>query len=181
MDILKTKEAADLLSVSQTTIKRWASLFPDFFPKDRFGHYTFSQGQVGLLIHIKDRIDNGEPLDSINLHLVHQEQVQESPQSIPPVAAAHAEPMQEMLSRMDYIERSLQQKADEVVSVQLLQQRKELEDMRQMIEQLAVSLERIQKPGGKPLPGEGLHPAAAAKLQTPPKKRSLLRSLFSLL
>ncbi|UQZ34093.1 hypothetical protein C2I18_11475 [Paenibacillus sp. PK3_47] len=180
MDILKTKEAADLLSVSQTTIKRWAAIFPEFFPKDRFGHYTFSERQVGLLIHIKDRIDNGEQLDSINLQLAPQEE-ETAPEQSHPSAAMQAEPIQEMHSRMDYIERLLEHKADEVVSVQLLQQRKELEDMRQMIQQLAVSLEHIQKPAGKPLQAEGLHPAAAAKLQTPPKKRSLLRSLFSLL
>lgn len=180
MDILKTKEAADLLSVSQTTIKRWAAIFPEHFPKDRFGHYTFSERQVGLLIHIKDRIDSGEQLDGINLHLVQQDE-EPGVQQRDPAAAIPAEPLQEMLDRMDDIERSLEHKADEVVSIQLLQQRKELEDMRQMIEQLAVSLEHIQKPAGNPFPSEGLHPAAAAKLQTPPKKRGLLRSLFSLL
>ena len=35
MGILKSKDAADLLCVSQTTIKRWASTFPDCFQKDR--------------------------------------------------------------------------------------------------------------------------------------------------
>lgn len=33
MDILKTKDAAELMSVSLTTIKRWAAMFPDFFQR----------------------------------------------------------------------------------------------------------------------------------------------------
>lgn len=60
MEILKTKEAAELLSVSQTTIKRWAAMFPDFFPKDRLGHYTFSKREISQLNYIKDRINQGK-------------------------------------------------------------------------------------------------------------------------
>lgn len=67
MEMLKTKEAAELLSVSQTTIKRWAAMFPNFFPKDRFGHYIFTGQEIGLLQSIKERIEHGETLDSIDL------------------------------------------------------------------------------------------------------------------
>ncbi|MNE30689.1 polar chromosome segregation protein [compost metagenome] len=86
-----------------------------------------------------------------------------------------------MWSRITQIEHSLDQKADEVVSVQLLRQREELEDLRQMIQQLALSIETIQQPGLQAAAAyEELHPVAAAKLKAPPKKRSLLRTLFSL-
>lgn len=68
MDILKTKDAAELLSVSLTTIKRWAAMFPDFFPKDRFYHYVFSEQQIDLLNHIKDRINHGERLGMYTTH-----------------------------------------------------------------------------------------------------------------
>ncbi|MBW4083699.1 MerR family transcriptional regulator [Paenibacillus sp. S150] len=178
MDILKTKDAADLLSVSQTTIKRWAAMFPDFFPKDRFGHYTFSEREINRLIHIKDRVNHGEALESIQLSPSH------GMQSSQPMEEnlLHDKPLENMLSRLDDIERSLDRKADEVVSVQLLQQREELEDLRQMIKQLAVSLETIQHPDGKSLSShEELHPVAAARLQTPPRKRGLLRTFFSFL
>lgn len=89
-------------------------------------------------------------------------------------------PMEELLSRIVHIEHSLDQKADEVVSVQLLRQREELEDLRQMIQQLAVSIETIQKPNSKTSSSEEIRPIATAKLQAPPKKRGLLRTLFSL-
>jgi chromosome-anchoring protein RacA len=181
MDILKTKDAADLLSVSQTTIKRWAAMFPDFFLKDRFGHYTFSEREISQLIHIKDRINHGEALEGIQLILTHDKQPAK-PLEENLLPHTHDKPMENMLSRIDDIERSLDRKADEVVSVQLLQQREELEDLRQMIKQLAVSLETIQHPNGKSLSAhEELHPVAAGRLQTPPRKRGLLRSFFSFL
>ncbi|WP_410512874.1 hypothetical protein PaeBR_23515 [Paenibacillus sp. BR2-3] len=179
MDILKTKDAADLLSVSQTTIKRWAFNFPNFFQKDRFGHYIFSEQEIGLLIHIKDRIDHGETLERINL--VTNKQPPEPLQDKSPLHT-HDKSIKDMVYRIDYIERSLNQKADEIVSIQLLQQREELEDLRQMIKQLAASLETIQKPSSKTHSSrEEIHPTAVAMLQAPPRKRSLLRSFFSFL
>ncbi|WP_019914677.1 MerR family transcriptional regulator [Paenibacillus sp. HW567] len=178
MENLKTKDAAELLSVSQTTIKRWAAMFPDFFPKDRFGHYIFTEQEISLLESIKDRITHGEALERIHLNPADggpPKSLQEKP--LPPT---QEQPLEDMLSRIKDIERSLDHKADEVVSFQLLQQREELEDLRQMIKQLAVSLETIQN-SQSPSPYAELHPVAAVKLTTPPRKRGLLRSFFSLL
>lgn len=178
MEILKTKEAAELLSVSQTTIKRWAAMFPNFFPKDRFGHYIFSGQEIEHLNTIKDRLDHGETLDTIELTDSTHPMVP-LPETSP--AQAQDKPMEELFTRLVYIERSLDHKADEVVSVQLLQQRQELEDLRRMIQQLAASIETIQQPRSQAAAAyEDLHRVAAAKLKTPPKKRSLLRTFFSL-
>lgn len=179
MEMLKTKDAAELLSVSQTTIKRWAAMFPAFFPKDRYGHYIFSEQEIGLLQSIKQRIEHGETLDGISLTANgHPDSAQEDKS----IVMTRNIPMDDMLSRIDYIERSLDHKADEVVSVQLLQQRRELEDLRQTIKQLAAAVETIQKPGSRNAsPYDELHPVAAAKLQSPPRKRGLLRSFFSFL
>ncbi|KGE20102.1 MerR family transcriptional regulator [Paenibacillus wynnii] len=177
MDILKTKDAADLLSVSPTTIKRWISMFPNFFKKDRFGHYIFSEQEIGLLTHIKDRIEHGVTLDCIDLSTYNQ------PPELPQEKTrlhTHDKSIEDMVSRIDHIERSLHHKADEVVSIQLFQQREELEDLRQMITQLAASLETIQKPNTQIHSSyEENHPSAVVMLQVPPRKRGLLRSFFS--
>ncbi|MEK3659652.1 MerR family transcriptional regulator [Paenibacillus sp. FSL F4-0236] len=179
MEILKTKDAAELLSVSQTTIKRWAAMFPDFFPKDRIGHYTFSEQQISLLSHIKDRINHGEPLESIQLTDSNEKQMSTSLQD--PLHPTDAEPMQDILSRIHYIERTLDQKADEVVMIQLLQQREELEDLRIMIKQLAATLEPMQVSKGNAFTSnEASHPVTTARLPSPPRKRGLLRSFFFL-
>ena len=181
MDILKTKDAAELLSVSQTTIKRWAAMFPDFFPKDRFGHYTFSEQQISLLNHMKDRINQGEALECINLTFT-KDKLPANPLQENLHQHTEGSPMEELISRINYIEQALDQKANEVVSIQLLQQRAELEDMRLMIKQLAVSIETMQKPKNSSYsPYEELQPVATVKLTAPPRKRSLLRTFFSFL
>ncbi|MBY3618771.1 MerR family transcriptional regulator [Acinetobacter sp. CUI P1] len=179
MEILKTKDAAELLSVSQTTIKRWAAMFPDFFPKDRFGHYTFSEQQISLLSHIKDCINHGEPLESIQLSDSNENQMSTSPQD--PLHPTDAEPMQDILSRIHYIERTLDQKADEVVMIQLLQQREELEDLRIMIKQLAATLEPMQASKSNAFTSnEASRSVTTTRLPSPPRKRGLLRSFFFL-
>lgn len=159
--ILKTKDTAELLSVSQTTIKRWASHFPASFHKDRNGHYAFSDKQISLLIFIKERVDQGDPLDQIILptHSV-LEQVKPFDNL--------TTPMEDLLSRLREVERSLGQKADEVVSAQVLQHRVELEELRQVVSQLAASVETIRHPSSnKPLtladhfPSPVIHPSPA--------------------
>ncbi|WP_028610104.1 MerR family transcriptional regulator [Paenibacillus harenae] len=178
MGALKTKDAADLISVSQTTIKRWASTFPDCFQKDRFGHYIFSEHDIGLLKHIKERIDHGDHLDSIHLNGDKKRPASRQEETPPHADASAAE---ELLTRIEQVERSLQQKADEVVSVQLRGQREELEELRQMIVQLAAAVETIQTPSVRNRPvHDETHPAAA-KPQASPKKRGLLRSIFTFL
>jgi chromosome-anchoring protein RacA len=179
MEMYKTKEVAELLSVSQTTIKRWAAMFPNVFPKDRFGHYIFSQQEVDLLKSIKTRIDHGESLDSINLTASKQPAELLQHTTLP--QHTQDKPMEALMTRIVHIEHSLDHKADEVVSVQLLRQREDLEELRQMIQQLALSIETIQQPRLQAASAyEELLPAAAARLKSPPKKRSLLRTFFSL-
>ncbi|OZQ62398.1 hypothetical protein CA600_22315 [Paenibacillus sp. VTT E-133280] len=179
MEFLKTKDAAELLSVSQTTIKRWAAMFPDFFPKDRFGHYTFSEQQISLLTHIKECINHGEPLEGIQLPVSNENQISKSPQD--PLHSTDTEPMQDILSRIHYIERTLDQKADEVVMIQLLQQREELEDLRIMIKQLAATLEPMQATKVNVFTSnEASHPVTSTRIPSPPRKRGLLRSFFFL-
>lgn len=181
MKILKTKDAAELLSVSVTTIKRWAAMFPDFFPKDRFGHYTFSEQQIRQLNHIKESINHGEPLESIQLIPSNENQLSTLLQENP-LQHTDDKPMNDLLSRIDNIERTLDQKASEVVSIQLLQQRDELEELRLMIKEVAASLEPLQKTNSKFLSTyEDFQPVTTSRLPAPSRKRSLLRSFFSLL
>jgi chromosome-anchoring protein RacA len=175
MDIAKTKDASELIGVSQTTIKRWASQFPTFFQKDRFGHYVFSEKQISLLIYIKSHIERGESLDQITLPI----NLTSEPAKKQVVDET---PMDELLSRIHEIERSLGQKADEVVSSQVLQHRSELEELRLMISQLAATVEIMQNPNVKPfaLPVE-FYSANADKPLLPARKRGFFRSFFSVL
>ncbi len=172
MNMLKTKDVSEKLGVSQTTIKRWASHFTTAFQKDSNGHYIFSEKEVILLQYIKDQVDRGAALDHIRL-----------PGSPPPKIVRQSEianrPADEMLDRIREVERSLSQKADEVVSAQVYQHRAELDELRQMIAQLAVTVETIQEMRAKPVaPYEDFRLPITIKAPTPARKRGFFRSFF---
>ncbi|WP_311291792.1 MerR family transcriptional regulator [Paenibacillus glycanilyticus] len=67
MTLLKTKEAAQQLVVSETTVRRWVSTFPASFRKDMFGHYIFDASAMEKLRKIKGQLDSGTALYDIRL------------------------------------------------------------------------------------------------------------------
>jgi|GEM_PF-3918049 hypothetical protein len=67
MTLLKTKEAALQLAVSETTVRRWVSTFPASFRKDMFGHYIFDVPAMDKLRRIKGQLDSGTALYDIRL------------------------------------------------------------------------------------------------------------------
>ncbi|MBW7476114.1 MerR family transcriptional regulator [Paenibacillus oenotherae] len=93
----------------------------------------------------------------------------------------------ELMSRIRHVEHTLSQKADEIVNLQVLQHRMELDELRQMVEQLIRSVEAAGTPNATPpVPSESAAPseepaASSLKLQIRHKKRGLLRSFFQFL
>ncbi|MBW7456586.1 MerR family transcriptional regulator [Paenibacillus sepulcri] len=174
MDVLKTKDAAAALGVSQTTVKRWVSMFPAHFIKDRFGHYIFTDQDISRLRYMKERIDQGESLDQLELESAACKEAVE-PESVMDSAAGYSD---EVLLRIQQVEHLLSQKADDVVSMQVLQHRKELEDLNRIVNQLMESVQQLENKWtrSRPLDKE-IH---LPDLQSHRKKRSLLRSLFQL-
>lgn len=197
MTIMKTKDVSEFLGISQTNIKRWASHYPHYFNKNQLGHYVFTEQEVNMLLYIKNEVSQGHALPQIPLPVIpvslplHEPSISNKPYV--------DQPMDEVLSRIREVERSLQNKADDVVSTQVLHHRAELEELRKMIEQIAVSVEKMQKPGvdrftfnegtsassssaPRPLPSvTAQKPASSGNAQqpsTPVKKRGFFRSFF---
>ncbi|GLX67297.1 MerR family transcriptional regulator [Paenibacillus glycanilyticus] len=67
MTLLKTKEAAQQLVVSETTVRRWVSTFQASFRKDMFGHYIFDAPAMDKLRRIKSQLDSGTALYDIKI------------------------------------------------------------------------------------------------------------------
>lgn len=183
MDLVKSKEAAMSLNVSQTTVKRWASHYPTVFRKDRFGHYTFDEQDLALLGHIKAAIERGETMEQIRLPLAPANAEQPRLLEAFLETAASSEllraPDSDMLTRILQVERRLEQKADEVVNAQIRQHREELEELRRMIEKLTVTVEQARE--AAPVAEElrrGAAETAAASNEKPSRKRGLFRSMF---
>lgn len=85
----------------------------------------------------------------------------------------------ELLSRIREIERSVGQKADEVVSAQVLQHRAELDELRQMVSQLASTIETLHGKGIKPsVQQDQFRLPIIKEPPTPAKKRRFFRSFF---
>lgn len=182
MTLLKTKEAAQQLAVSETTIRRWVSLFPSSFAKDMFGHYIFDEPALDKLQMIKARLEEGTGLYDIKLPVLDESTA--TPMPVPAAAAAVPaayEESESLLIRLNRLETSLSHKADEVVSFQLLHHREELNEIRQTLGQLAASLEMLQPV----LKQYGAVMEAASKPHQPsadrPKRRTLFRAIFPFL
>lgn len=274
MGVLKTKDAADALGVSPTTVKRWVLHFSHCFQKDRLGHYAFTEQDISRLQFIKHRIEEGSGLEQIELPAYEDDRDgleqrlgqrndrglnrdemgqgnerttsgvelsrlnehrtsetpadRQNPQRTSGIEAgkqnalrmsgteagkpnalrasgteagkqnsqslrnfwseqsARSEDSAELLSRIRQIEYTLAHKADEVVSTQVLQHRMELDELRQIVEQLALSVEALHQPAIRAIAAASEDNATPpAKPQTLPaarhKKRGLLRSLFQFL
>ncbi|RAP74634.1 hypothetical protein DL346_21510 [Paenibacillus montanisoli] len=204
MVLVKSKDAAETLNVSQTTVKRWASHFHNYFQKDRLGHYVFTQQDLAMLGYIKEALERGDTMDMIVLPESEPEsepaqlQAAELQTANGPgqqIAAANesSSELSEIYFRLEQVEYKVEQKADEVVTTQLLQHRSELEELRRLIDHLATAIENAKQP--IPMPGKahaaGTAAAEVAAASAAPdfaapafpapastRKRSLFRSLF---
>jgi len=169
----KTKDVSELLGVSQTTIKRWASHYSNFFQKDRLGHYIFTEHECNLLLFIKEQVELGNPLDQISLPIKSSSTLRN--------LAIHSNLPDEndLSSRIREVERSLEQKADEVVSAQVLQHRAELDELRQIVNRIAATVETMQAGGvHSKSPHGNIRLPVAEKSSPPTSKRTFLRHFF---
>ncbi|MEO3943884.1 MerR family transcriptional regulator [Gorillibacterium sp. CAU 1737] len=164
MDYLKTKEAAAALGVSPTTIKRWASRMPGQFRKDASGHYVFQPDDLPRLSALKGAADcegSGpdaspslpSPLDKVegpvlvpadpstgNTHRAVRMGKPVSPSWDRP---AYPPGWEELKDRLMELERSLDRKAGDIVTYQILEHRRELDELRQSVRELACSLDAL--------------------------------------
>ncbi|WP_027092824.1 MerR family transcriptional regulator [Cohnella thermotolerans] len=165
-----TKEAADHLGVSQTTLKRWVSYFPELFPKDRLGHYMFSEQEMEWLQSIKAEVRSGVPLESVR------------PPGRRSQPAGSNRDSESIMLRLHQLERMMERKADEVVSAQVLQHRREIDELRQMIQQIADSLEKMRQAAAsrdiEPSPRPASPPPFVSENRTARKPRKKIFRLF---
>ncbi len=116
---LKTSGVAKRLGVSTKTVQRWVKKYNIPCTKNEAGHYVFTSEAI-------------EQLEKYKFLSIDEEEKE------------HVE-WEEVEQRLHELERKIEQKADDVVSFQLLQHRREMEEMLQYMQQLEQRIEQLEK------------------------------------
>ncbi|WP_042455705.1 MerR family transcriptional regulator [Neobacillus dielmonensis] len=135
---MNTGEVAKLLGVSVSTIQRWIKQLDLQMERNERGHYFFREEDINVLKKIHDQLQNGILLQEIT----------------PPkdktvrrgtIKTAGSDEAIEMLNaKIKSLEKDLDGKADSVVSYQLLQHRREIEELQSHVTELSQQIERLQ-------------------------------------
>ncbi|SFI00295.1 MULTISPECIES: chromosome segregation protein [unclassified Bacillus (in: firmicutes)] len=158
----KTPMIAKTLGISPKAVIRLAQQIGLELKKNKFGHYVFYEKDLQQMLEFQRSTSSHE-------------------HKLPSNPAAEAAPSNEMQQfikelkhislRLDRLEEKLQEKADDVVSYQLLQHRNEIEEMHAKIEQLEAALKRKEPIYITP-------EVAASKQEEKPKRRKMILNIF---
>lgn len=129
---MKTKEAAEFLGVDPKTIRNWAKQYEIPCKKNGYGHYVFDEAGMRMLHSIKSE-KTGMP-----------EQAEPAQYMQKQNTGAVEDKIQMLMDRIDYLEKKLESKADEVVAVQLLNHREEIEETTRKVEEVIGRIEEFE-------------------------------------
>ncbi|KPC98880.1 Chromosome-anchoring protein RacA [Geobacillus sp. BCO2] len=147
---LKTSDVAARLGVSPKTIQRWVRKYNIPLQKNEAGHYLFDEKTVALLERVK--FEQGAAMEAPPEATPEAPPASSRSSTTPPNVPIHAlfqeyiEPeMDRVSSRLDELEQQLEQKADDVVSIQLLHHRQEMEEIAARLAVLEQTVARLEQ------------------------------------
>jgi len=135
---MNTSAVAKMLGVSPSTIQRWVKQANLQMERTELGHYQFSEESIEVLRDIQDQLNNGVLLQELKLK-------GKKPRKATVTAPQNDAMYEKLLQRMDHLENKLNGKADDVVSYQILQHRRELEDLQTEITRLNEVIDGMQQ------------------------------------
>jgi chromosome-anchoring protein RacA len=167
---MNTNKAASLLGVSPSTIQRWVKQFGLEVGRNELGHYHFGEDQIEVLKDIQSQIQNGALVHEVKLSFKKE-----------PEMRLHSEDsaiqIKDLADKISLLDTRLDSKADDVVSYQLLQHRREIEDLKSQLLQMAEKVERLeasQKTPAEEQPPVFDHPSIKRNW----KKKNIISLLF---
>ncbi|MFB4163373.1 helix-turn-helix domain-containing protein [Alteribacillus sp. JSM 102045] len=126
----KTKDVADLLDVSKGTVLKWVKKYDVPCSVNQYGHYCFDEKHLALFLDIKEK----------NRQVVSAAQKKE-----PPVSTyVLTDKITNMEENIKILERMVSNKADEVVSYQLMEHRKEVRSLNKQLQKIEERLDRLE-------------------------------------
>ena len=138
----KTKTVSEQLGVNPTTIQRWVKYFNIPCHRNEHGHYLFKDSDILLLKNIKEQLNRGLSMAEVQIEQ-HNNKKETRPRTLK--KEEMIEKFNELSTRMNDIERRLEEKADEVVAYQLLQHRSEIDDLLHKLTKLEHQIEQLQE------------------------------------
>ncbi|WP_017727979.1 chromosome-anchoring protein RacA [Halalkalibacterium ligniniphilum] len=176
-ELLKTKEVSERIGVNPTTVQRWVKYFGLACETNEHGHYLFDDTHLKVLCSIHEQLQAGKRMKEVNLD-PYQEVLKEhvEPKKMVQVNAVEKQ-LEQCLQRINELEQRLSQKADEVVSYQILKHRTEIDDMMKLLHKIEQRLTKLEDKVEEKEPTVEALPLAAGG-ETKKKRLSLIR-LFS--
>ncbi|NPC94463.1 MerR family transcriptional regulator [Bacillus sp. WMMC1349] len=157
---MNTADVAHKLGVSTKTVQRWVKQLEIPASRNELGHYSFTDDDMTILEKVKEQLKNGISMQDIiierkkksflierndNSLSNHPKQLDEWLERKMKQYLQHEQLERQLLQKkMAELERKLEQKADEVVSYQLLQQRRDLEEERQQIKDIKQKISELE-------------------------------------
>jgi chromosome-anchoring protein RacA len=137
--MMNTSEVARLLGVSASTIQRWVKQLELPMERNERGHYHFNNEDIDLLKNIQTQIQNGTLLQEIA-----PVQEKKTRKGIVKAAPENNSELERLYSIVTELETKVNSKADSVASYQLLQHRREIEDLQSQVIKLTKQVENLQ-------------------------------------
>jgi chromosome-anchoring protein RacA len=168
---MSTAAVAKLLGVSRRTLMRWVNQLDMQLEKNDLGHYQFTEADIERLKQIQDQ-------PNMQFH--------SSPSSSEETVNKESAPLEDskvdaLNARIDELERKMRGKAEDVVSYQLLQHRREMEELVKKISKLEQKIEKlVENDQSQSESKENLLVFDPSPSSKKPKRKGIISSLFSL-
>lgn len=136
---MNTSEVAKLLGVSVSTVKRWVKQLGLPMERNDRGHYLFNDEAIEYLRFIQNQINAGVLLHEITP--LPEKNIRSGTVKAPKERDLAVE---ELVLKINNLERRLDAKADSVASYQLLQHRREIEELQELVSSLSSQIEELE-------------------------------------
>lgn len=132
---MNTNAVSRLLGVSSSTVGRWVKQLGLEMERNEFGHYIYTEEDIEMLKNFKEQIQNGVPVQSI--------QIKKIPRRGSTRIQQKSSTENALMERVRKLEGDLDNKADSVVTYQILQHRREIEELRSQVDKLNIIVEEL--------------------------------------
>ncbi|MFJ5621224.1 MerR family transcriptional regulator [Peribacillus loiseleuriae] len=132
---------ANELGISQSTVQRWVTACNMKIERNSHGHYLFTDENIQQLKQIQQQLNDGLVLQQVELGTKKSRKGVVKP-TVQPLE--HHDVIEKLLTTVQELERRLDDKADSVASYQLLQHRKEIEELNKQIDRMAKRIEVLE-------------------------------------